>query len=94
MRYRLQETLLDMIVRERTGQVVDRIAIKNVCQILMSLKFNNNDVYEEIFEKPFLEQSTQFYRVSVKYGIYLYMYSYIRTHVTIKIFFRWNPKNF
>jgi cullin 3 len=53
-----------MVMRERRGEVVDRIAIKNACQMLMILGINSRSVYEEDFERPFLQQSVQFYRVS------------------------------
>lgn len=53
-----------MVARERRGEVVDRIAIKNACQMLMLLGINNRLVYEEDFERPFLQQSIDFYRVN------------------------------
>ncbi|XP_033207109.1 cullin-3 isoform X2 [Belonocnema kinseyi] len=63
VRDHLRETLLDMVARERRGEVVDRIAIKNACQMLMLLGINNRLVYEEDFERPFLQQSIDFYRM-------------------------------
>ncbi|KAF8769975.1 Cullin-3 like protein [Argiope bruennichi] len=39
IRDHLRETLLDMVMRERRGEVVDRLAIKNACQMLMSAEF-------------------------------------------------------
>lgn len=53
-----------MVARERRGEVVDRMAIKNACQMLMRLGINSRIVYEEDFERPFLQQSAEFYRVS------------------------------
>ena len=38
--------------------------MKNACQMLMVLGIDSRAVYEEDFEKPFLEQSAEFYRVS------------------------------
>lgn len=58
-------TLLNLIKLERKGEVVDRIAIKNACQMLMILGITGRIVYEEDFEKPFLEQSAEFYKVRV-----------------------------
>ncbi|KDR11709.1 Cullin-3-A [Zootermopsis nevadensis] len=52
-----------MVMRERKGEVVDRIAIKNACQMLMVLGINSRTVYEEDFERPFLQQSAEFYRL-------------------------------
>ncbi|XP_074104942.1 cullin 3 [Cotesia typhae] len=63
VRDHLRETLLGMVSRERRGEVVDRMAIKNACQMLMRLGINNRLVYEEDFERPFLQQSAEFYRM-------------------------------
>ncbi|KAK6632281.1 Cullin-3 [Polyplax serrata] len=63
IRDHLRETLLDMIMRERKGEVADRIAIKNACQMLMVLGIGKRSVYEEDFERPFLQQSADFYRM-------------------------------
>lgn len=57
-----------MVARERRGEVVDRIAIKNACQMLMVLGINNRVVYEEDFERPFLQQSIDFYRVNISFN--------------------------
>ena len=42
---------------------LSRIAIKNACQMLMILGIDTRSVYEEDFEKPFLEESAEFYEV-------------------------------
>lgn len=59
----MRDTLLGMVMRERKGEVVDRLAIKNACQMLMVLGINSRSVYEEDFERPFLFQSAEFYKV-------------------------------
>lgn len=61
IRDHLKATLLGMVMRERKGEVVDHMAIKNTCQMLMVLGINQRWVYEEDFERPFLEQSSEFY---------------------------------
>ncbi|XP_022170052.1 cullin-3 isoform X1 [Myzus persicae] len=63
IRDHLRMTLLNLIKLERKGEVVDRIAIKNACQMLMILGITGRIVYEEDFEKPFLEQSAEFYKM-------------------------------
>ncbi|XP_022258160.1 cullin-3-A-like isoform X3 [Limulus polyphemus] len=63
IRDHLRETLLDMVMRERRGEVVDRLAIKNACQMLVVLGIDLRCIYEEDFEKPFLAQSAEFYRM-------------------------------
>ncbi|XP_067950134.1 cullin-3-like [Watersipora subatra] len=59
---KLTATLLDMVAKERRGELVDRGAVKNVCQMLMALGIESRDVYESEFEQPFLSQSAEFYR--------------------------------
>lgn len=63
IRDHLRETLLEMVMRERRGEKVDRMSIKNACQMLMVLGIKSRTVYEEDFEKPFLQQSAEFYKV-------------------------------
>ena len=50
-----------------------RGAVKNACQMLMVLGIDSRAVYEEDFERPFLEQSAEFYRVRIKMSINWYM---------------------
>jgi len=59
----LRLTLLDMIMKERRGEVIDRLAIKNACQMLMMLGIDTRNVYEEDFESHFLKQSSEFYMI-------------------------------
>lgn len=63
IRDHLRETLLSMVMKERNGEVIDRIALKNACQMLMILGIQNRAVYQEDFERPFLAQSSEFYNV-------------------------------
>jgi len=63
IRDHLQHTLLEMVAKERRGEVVDRGAVKNACQMLMILGIDTRTVYEEDFEEPFLEQSAEFYKL-------------------------------
>lgn len=57
---RLLNTLLELVLRERTGEVIDRGLMRSVIKMLMDL---GPSVYQEDFEKPFLEVSADFYRV-------------------------------
>ena len=52
----LRTTLLEMIMKERRGEVIDRLAVKNACQMLMLLGIETRNVYEEDFETHFLKQ--------------------------------------
>lgn len=56
---RLHDTLLELVQRERTGEVIDRGLMRNVIKMLMDL---GPSVYQEDFEKPFLKVSADFYR--------------------------------
>ncbi len=67
IRDHLRDTLLDLVMRERKGEIVDRIAIRNACGMLMLLGIGTRTVYDEDFERPFLQQSADFYRVSQKF---------------------------
>ncbi|CAL9132155.1 unnamed protein product [Musa textilis] len=57
---RLLDMLLDLIHRERTGEVINRGLMRNITKMLMDL---GSSVYQEDFEKPFLEVSASFYSV-------------------------------
>ncbi|MBA0692551.1 hypothetical protein Goari_010103, partial [Gossypium aridum] len=56
---RLLSTLLELVHRERTGEVIDRGLMRNIVKMLMDL---GSSVYQEDFEEPFLEVSAEFYR--------------------------------
>ncbi|KAL6190048.1 hypothetical protein ACLB2K_036449 [Fragaria x ananassa] len=56
---RLQNTLLELVLRERTGEVINRGLMRNIIKMLMEL---GPSVYQEDFENPFLEVSAEFYK--------------------------------
>ncbi|KAL6562526.1 Cullin-3A [Orobanche gracilis] len=56
---RLLNTILDLILRERLGEVINRGLMRNIIKMLMDL---GSSVYQEDFEKPFLDVSADFYR--------------------------------
>jgi len=58
-------SLLDMISKERHGEVVNRVAIRNICHMLIVLGIGSREVYEEDFELRFLHESSEFYKVSL-----------------------------
>eukprot|EP00246_Nothoceros_aenigmaticus_P013947 TRINITY_DN5071_c0_g1_i1.p1 TRINITY_DN5071_c0_g1~~TRINITY_DN5071_c0_g1_i1.p1 ORF type:complete len:736 (-),score=193.26 TRINITY_DN5071_c0_g1_i1:582-2789(-) len=59
IRDRLLDTLLELVQRERTGDIINRGLMRNITQMLMDL---GTAVYQEDFEKPFLDASAIFYR--------------------------------
>lgn len=60
---RLCNTLLDLIRRERSAEVIDRGLVNAITHMLIDLGINSRSVYEEDFEKPFLDTSANFYRL-------------------------------
>uniref|UniRef100_A0A1D1YZF6 Cullin-3B n=1 Tax=Anthurium amnicola TaxID=1678845 RepID=A0A1D1YZF6_9ARAE len=58
IRSRLINTLLEQIYRERAGEVINRGLMRNITKMLSDL---GSSVYQEDFEKPFLEVSASFY---------------------------------
>lgn len=60
---RLLKMILFLVHKERTGEVIDRSLLKAITQMQVDLGVNGRAVYEEDFEKPFLESSANFYRV-------------------------------
>lgn len=61
IRDHLREQLLNMVRKERRGELIDRSAIKNACKMLVELGVDSRTVYEEDFERPFLQESAEFY---------------------------------
>ncbi|CAN6274446.1 unnamed protein product [Urochloa humidicola] len=55
---RLLDTLLDLIDRERMGEVINRGLMRSITKMLMDL---GPAVYQDDFEKPFLDVSASFY---------------------------------
>ncbi|KAL2484611.1 Cullin-3A [Abeliophyllum distichum] len=55
---RLLNTLLELILGERTGEVINRGLMRNTTKMLMEL---GSSVYQEDLEKPFIEVSSDFY---------------------------------
>ncbi|KAK1314245.1 Cullin-3A [Acorus calamus] len=63
---RLEHTLLELIEKERTGEVINRGLMRNVIQMLKEL---GPSVYQEDFETPLIAQSANFYRVESQKSI-------------------------
>lgn len=59
IRDRLLDTLLELVQRERTGDIINRGLMRNITKMLMDL---GTTVYQDDFEKPFLDASAIFYR--------------------------------
>jgi len=60
IKQRLLKTLMELIRNERTGETIDKGMVRSITQMLMDLGQN---VYHEDFEKPFLVESADFYKL-------------------------------
>ncbi|XP_017484362.1 PREDICTED: cullin-3-like [Rhagoletis zephyria] len=63
IRDQIRETLLELVMKERNGELIDRLAVKSTCHMLIHLGIESRNVYEEDFEKHFLQQSAEFYKI-------------------------------
>ncbi len=57
---RLLDMLLDLVHRERTGEVINRGLMRNITKMLVDL---GPIVYQDDFERPFLDAASDFYRL-------------------------------
>eukprot|EP00613_Pedinella_sp_CCMP2098_P033057 CAMPEP_0171731480 /NCGR_PEP_ID=MMETSP0991-20121206/28962_1 /TAXON_ID=483369 /ORGANISM="non described non described, Strain CCMP2098" /LENGTH=829 /DNA_ID=CAMNT_0012326513 /DNA_START=87 /DNA_END=2577 /DNA_ORIENTATION=- len=62
VRDRLRGLLLDSVAKERAGQLVERLLVKNSLAMLADLGVDGLSVYEDDFEHAFLETTKEFYR--------------------------------
>jgi cullin 3 len=56
---RMQSVVLEMISRERNGEMMDRTLIRSVTSMLADL---GQAVYSQDFEEPFLDRTAEFYK--------------------------------
>lgn len=61
VRKRMRSILLENVLLERQGRVIDRGLTKSVLCMLVELNVDGNNIYETDFEQPFLEETKQFY---------------------------------
>eukprot|EP00117_Sycon_ciliatum_P030153 scpid29936/ scgid23840/ Cullin-3 len=61
--HHLSATLLFMVTKERSGEVIDRSAAKTACSMLVTIGVGHRRVYERDFEEPFLRESAEFYQL-------------------------------
>ena len=59
---RILKELLNLIDKERNGEVINRGLVKSITQMLFDLGINSRQVYDEEFEVYYLETSGNFYR--------------------------------
>jgi cullin 3 len=61
---RLRGLCLELVAKERGGEVVDRLAFRGVTKMLLEL---GTSVYISDFETPFLEESTQYFKCASRF---------------------------
>ncbi|XP_037501253.1 cullin-3-like [Rhipicephalus sanguineus] len=61
VRDRLRDTMLGMVKMDRQGTLIDRSTLKLASDMLIWVGTESKNVYEEGFEKSFLDESAQFY---------------------------------
>lgn len=59
---RLKKILLDNVTKERNGEIIDRVLMKNCLSMLVDVNVNTADVYQEEFERDFLAETRNFYQ--------------------------------
>lgn len=59
---RIQAIVLEMIAKDRSGELIDKVAVKDICQMLLTIDQSlRSENYGNYFEKPFLKSSGEFY---------------------------------
>lgn len=66
IRNRLLDVLLASIKKERQGEQINKAILKNITQMLVDLGVGSRSVYEEDFEKQFLDTSANFYKIEAQ----------------------------
>lgn len=59
----MNEILLANIKKEREGYLIDRNLMKGTLGMLLELGIDNVHVYDDEFERPFLKETQNFYRI-------------------------------
>jgi len=59
---KLKTILLGNVHRERNGEVIDRVLMKNCLAMLVEVNVVSTDVYQEDFERDFLVETRNFYQ--------------------------------
>ncbi len=66
IRSRLGSELLKRVESERCGYLIDRGCLKRALGMLMELGAHGPNVYEDIFERPFIEESRTFFQRTIE----------------------------
>lgn len=66
-----------MIKTERLGGTINQTHIKDICSMLITLGLNSRYTYEQIFELPFLADSSAFYAIESENLVRNYPKDYI-----------------
>ena len=61
-RSRLRALLLASVARERNGELIDQVLVKNILDMLVRLGGDSRGVYQHDFERHFLKETEAFYQ--------------------------------
>lgn len=62
MKRKAKDAILELIEKEREGEQIERLLLKNVLDIFMVVGMNTMDCYEADFEAPMLVDTAQYYK--------------------------------
>lgn len=66
IRSRLLPTLLDLVQKERNGEIIDRSLMHHIVKMFVELGVQ---VYQEEFETPFLSSAAEFYQIEAQQNL-------------------------
>ena len=69
IRSRFGAELLRLVSQEREGLLIERDTLKSVLTMLLELSPGGQNVYEDVFERPFLDESRNYFRRSIERSI-------------------------
>ncbi|XP_049849234.1 cullin-3-like [Schistocerca gregaria] len=85
IRTSLLETFFCMVSREREGETIDRVLMKNISTMFVDLGTNSQNMYEETLERPFLEISRNYYKQEAEFYISQYDCSQFLKRVEMRL---------
>ena len=63
------KSVLGLIQQERNGNLIDREVLKKILKMLVDLGLTSQKVYQELFQKPFIAETTAFYKSEAESSI-------------------------
>lgn len=57
-----KDAVLKLIEREREGELIDKVLVRNILDIFIEVGMGGMESYEKDFEEPMLQETAQFYK--------------------------------